>query len=125
MKAAYMGPKSYSPDKLYEELRPKEDKKQIFIVQGDLDEGKVRQLPEKFEGYVLVTGNVNFTNPTTVCAGLIVLGSFEACRSSIWGDLQVYGDTLKATKLVIHGNLVAKATDEIGDMFLLGERIFC
>ena len=99
--------------------------KKIFVIQGDLMDENFWKVPEEVDGYVLVTGNVNFEHDHTIRAGMIVLGSFEASRVYLHGDLTVYGAPPKAERLIVHGNLVAKPGDEIKEKFLVGDRIFC
>ena len=84
-----------------------EERKQIYVVQGNLDDERVRQLP-KVNGYILVTGNVFFVKNNTIPGGLIVLGDAEMNRATVKGSAYVYGEC-KAQRLIVHGTLATKA----------------
>jgi len=91
-----------------------EEKKQIYVVQGNLDDTRVRQLP-KINGYILVTGNVFFVKNNTVPGGLIVLGDAEMVDATVKGNMTVYGKC-NARRLIIHGELTTKVgATSIGD----------
>ena len=106
-------------DKEYVERLP-EERKQIYVIQGNLDDERLRQLP-KINGVILVTGNVFFVQDNTVHCGLIVLGDAEMRRATVKGSMAVYGKC-KAKRLTVHGDLGIKAEgSEIDELRLTGK----
>lgn len=95
----------------------------IFVVGGDLDNEKLRQLPENIEGCILVTGNVNLSS-STVNSRLIVLGECMLAHTAVDGDLTAYGH-FKAEGLIVYGTLCTKPEAEITGRVIVARHIYC
>ena len=100
-------------------------KKEIYIIQGNLDDIKLQEIEMTAEegSYILVTGNVILNNRKSVVrCGLVVLGDCYLYRPSIFGDLYVYGQ-LHAEGPILHSNIYVREDAVVGqETFLVGER---
>ena len=108
--------------RLYESVTRKEFNT-IFIVQGNLDNERVRQLPENIEGCILVTGNVNISECNVSC-GMIVLGDCMMNHVAVEGNLTAYGN-FKSDSLLVKGELCTQTDAETTGRTLVVRRSYC
>lgn len=82
---------------------PKNERTQIILFQGDVDETKIRKL-KQFNGAILVTGNATFKDGTLIPCGLVVLGDLIAEDLTILGSLLCGGECV-TSNLTVRGEV--------------------
>lgn len=82
---------------------PKNDRTKIIVIQGDVDETKIRKI-KQFNGAILVTGNATFKDGTFIPCGLAVLGDLIAEDLTVLGNLLCGGECV-ASNLTVSGEV--------------------